>query len=75
MFLFVMPIRKMELLSMGRKYKAILMFKSRMAMSFVLEEMNIYCNCVRRKNMEFQCGVVSDVGTTRKVNQDSACGL
>ena len=23
--------------------------------------------------MEFQCGVVSDVGTTRKVNQDSAC--
>ena len=42
-------------------------------MSFVLEEMNIYCNCVRRKNMEFQCGVVSDVGTTRKVNQDSAC--
>ena len=23
--------------------------------------------------MEFQCGVVSDVGTTRKENQDSAC--
>jgi hypothetical protein len=43
----------MELLLMGRKYKAILMFKSRMAMSFVLEEMNICCNCVRRKNMEF----------------------